>query len=32
MELVKTWLGTSFERGGRHEDRVRKIAELEKRF
>ena len=32
MELVKAYLETSFERGGRHERRARKISELEQRF
>lgn len=32
MELVKAYLEASFERGGRHERRVRKIIDLEQRF
>lgn len=29
LEVVRTWLGGTFERGGRHERRVRRIAEIE---
>ncbi len=32
LEIVAVWLGASFEKGGRHERRVRKIAALEERF
>ncbi len=28
-EILKTWLGAGFERGGRHERRVRRISEIE---
>jgi ribose 5-phosphate isomerase RpiB len=29
--IVKTWLGTEFEAGGRHERRVKQIAALERK-
>ncbi len=32
LDIVTVWLGASFEKGGRHERRVRKIAALEERF
>lgn len=31
VEVIKTWLTTPFESGGRHERRVRQIDEIEKR-
>ncbi len=32
LEIVEVWLASSFEKGSRHERRVRKIAALEERF
>lgn len=31
-DIVKTWLETSFESGGRHETRINKIKEIEKQY
>jgi len=32
LEIVKVWIGTDFSKGPRHENRIRKIKELEDKY